>query len=66
MKEFKTDNYLVTIKESDEKEPLGIIIDVWDRNENLIDTFSFLNEDVKEEKWARKKIGVIALDVKKR
>ena len=49
MKEFKTDKYLVTIKESDEKEPLGIIIDVWDRNENLIDTFSFLNEDVEEE-----------------
>ena len=51
MKEFKTDNYLVTIKESDEKEPLGIIIDVWDKNENLIDTFSFLNEDVEEEEW---------------
>ena len=55
MKEFKTDNYLVTIKESDEKEPLGIIIDVWDRNENLIDTFSFLNEDVEEEKWVKTK-----------
>ena len=51
MKEFKTDNYLVTIKESDEKEPLGIIIDVWDKNENLIDTFSFLNDDAEEEEW---------------
>ncbi len=47
LKSFTNKIYYVEVKE--DEEGLGIIIDVFNaKDEELIDTFTFLNDDIKE------------------